>query len=381
MEMRLCYVYNISCCVLVILSYIDAKSVSLNDIIAAEEQATQHSTHRSSRLYTLAESSETYEPRENKFKGDLVTANERDVVCTCKRKSNSDSTFHPQEETIASASAVSTEIQKTTVTSTIATTTQTFTTIDDNVRRIGRNKNLPLLLTRNSTSVWRNDSGFGQRGSTPFNGSSEGYITRNNGNNEHDTGEEAGPYTENYEEHTDSYSRNDAGRDRSSERLRRLGIEPRDTELDRGTVEEESTLPRSETFEDVTRNLPEHERKIEYKIRRDEAESSLSVPELDSRLRGFDSQEKGTTIRNAEISKESVAKNSASDKQFPHRSGPFTSENQEVGKANEAIAPKHILPNSTYPVGKVVMIFDGYSVAKDVNGANRLTEKAIQIHT
>ncbi|XP_045765291.1 uncharacterized protein LOC123867336 isoform X2 [Maniola jurtina] len=381
MEMRLCHVYNISCCVLLILSYIEAKSVSLNDIIAAEEQASQRTTRRSTRLYTLAESSETYEPRGNKFKGNLFTANERDVVCTCKRKSNSGSTLHPQEETIASASAVATEIQETIIASTIATTTQTFTTIDDNVRRIGRNKNVPVLPTGNSTSVWRNDNGFGQRGSSPFHGSFEGYITRNNGNNEHDTGEEAGAYTENYEEYTDSYSRNDAERDRSSQRLRGLGNEPRDTELDRGTIEEEFTLPRSETFEDVTRNLPEHERKIEYQIRRDETESSLSVPELDSRLRGFNSQEKGTTIRHAEISKESVTENSASDKRFSDRNGSLTSENQEIRSANEAIAPRRVLPNSTYPVGKVVMIFDGYSVAKDVNGANRLTEKAIQIHT
>ncbi|XP_039749591.1 uncharacterized protein LOC120626244 [Pararge aegeria] len=457
MEIRHFYIYIFS--FVLIKTYLEAKPVSLNDIIAAEEQAALSTTSKSAKRKTLtgthiqtqtkkssplkfrqtfqiespslpkkfktsqksrykrkyltkkreindndgiiqkyipllknlrllvdnilaSGSSETYEPREKKFKRNHSTVNERaSVACTCERKSDSDSTSRPQEKTIKTTTALTTEIPNEIVTATIATTTPAFTSINDNVRRIGWNKNVPVLSTRNSTSVWRNDSGFGQRRSSSFNGSIEGYIPRNNGNNECDTRDETWPHTENYEEYTNSYPRNDAGRDGSSERVHGFGIESRDTELNRGTSKiEESALPGNKTFEDDTRYLLEHKREMEYKIRRDETESSISIPELASRLRGFDSQEKVTAIRTTETNKEAFIQNSTSDKQFPYRNGPFTAENQEVRTAHKAIGPKHILPNSTYPVGKVVMIFDGYSVAKDVNGDNKLTEKAIHIH-
>lgn len=329
------------------------------------------------------DSSESHdEIREEKFKRNPSRARDRgDVVCTCERRSNSESTSNPQEESAPSAATVATEVQVEAVTTTVATTTPAFTTVDDNIRSIRRNKVVPVLSTRNSTSVRGDNNGLSSRSSTSVYGSFEGYIAGNNGNNERHTGEEAGPHTEDYEEHTDGYSRDDASGDRSGERLRGTGIESRVTELNGGTDEiEESAFPGNETFEDVTRELPKYEREIEHEIRRDETESSLSVPELASGLRGNDAQEE-VTIRTAEISKESISQNSASDKRIPDRNGPFTSENQEVSATNEGIAPKHILPNSTYPAGKVVMIFDGYSVAKDVNGKNKLTEKAIQIHT
>lgn len=329
-----------------------------------------------------ADSGEFYdEIREEKFKRNPPRTNERgDVVCTCERRPNTESTSNPQEKSAPPSTPLATEVQDEVVTTTVATTTPAFTTVDDNFRSIGRNKNVPVLSSGNSTSVRGDDNGLSTGSSSSVNGSFEGYIAGNNGNDELHTREEAGTHTEDYEEHTDGYSRDDAGGDRSNERLRGIGIESRVTELSRGTGEiEESALPRHETSEDVARELPEYEREIEHEIRRDETESPLSVPELDSGLRGNDAQE--VTIRNTEIGKESVSQNSASDKRVPDRNGAFTTEDQEVSAANEGIAPKHILPNSTYPVGKVVMIFDGYSVAKDVNGKNKLTEKAIQIHT
>ncbi|XP_023933816.2 uncharacterized protein LOC112042865 [Bicyclus anynana] len=340
------------------------------------------------------DSSESYEPSDKKYKRNHSPTNERDkderndslgnkrdkVVCTCSHRSSSESPTRPQEETVTSTAPLATEIQdEVTI---ITTTTPASSTIDDNVRGIRRYTNVPILSTRNPSSFWRDDSRLGQRDSSSFDRSIEGHIPGNNGANERNTRGETWPHTENYEEYTNSYSRNDASRDRSSEQFPGIGIESGDTEFHRGTSKtEELPVPRNETFENVTKYVLEHEREMEYKTRRDETESSLPVPEFPSRLRGFESQEEEMAIRTYKIDKESILQNSTRDKQFSDGNGPYTSEDQGIRRANKAIAPKHILPNSTYPVGKVVMIFDGYSVAKDVNGNNKLTEKAIQILT
>lgn len=326
-----------------------------------------------------SDSSETFNTRKyhrNQFSTD---AND-DITCACNKYDAKDRSY-PHKKTATTSS--STEIETETSSAAIATTTTSYNSANDNVSSFGQYKNIPLLLTRNTSSIWRNNTRLSERSGSTYNGSIEGYIPGIHGNNQHDTGvRERQSDTQYHEKNTNSHSRDNTNSHRSRAGIRGTRTESRNSKVNGRTQKaKEFVRETNETFEDVARNVSEHKREIEFEIRRNETESTIFLPEFTSRLREHNSQEKNTSIRISESDEKSDAYNYTSNKRVSGRNGSDTEENKTDGGTDKAIMSLFPLSNSTFPIGKMVMIFDGYSVARDVNGENKLKEKAIHIHS
>lgn len=326
-----------------------------------------------------SDSSETIDSRRyNKYKRNPVQSDSDDVVCTCVSKYESAIRSNADQET--TSTAFPTEVETETFTSITVTTPSAYHTTDDHISRFGWNKNLSVLPTRNSVSLRRNNHRFRERSSSTYNRSVEGYFTGNHGDNEYTTLRRENDSDAEYnKEDTNSNTRNDASGDRSGGRGYRTY--PGDSEADRRTDEsEELVFPTNETFKSNTGHVFEHEGETQFEIRRNKTKSSILLPKFTSGLRGIKPEKENTSLRAAETNEKSVELDYAGNKRFTVRDGAVASENQEISRTNKAVNPRNSLSNSTFP-GKVVMIFDGYSVARDVNGENKLTEKAIHIHS
>ncbi|XP_061377579.1 uncharacterized protein LOC116767058 [Danaus plexippus] len=312
-----------------------------------------------------SDSSETNEFRRRKHKRNPFS-NKKDNICTCPSKDNTEESY-TQEETVTYSSDPSNEIENTPLTA----TPSADNTIYDNFGRFRRNKNIPILFARNPFSLRRNDTELSEGSGSAYNRCNKGHISRDNGNNECSTrnGDYA-PFSEDYEENTYGYSRNDASSLGSTRGEQRIGINTQSTETGGGTNKNYSfILPAHGTSKNLTGEISEHERQIKLQVRKDETESPVFLSELTSGLRGNNTQEENIPKRNTEEYEKSIPNNISSDKRISYGNGQITTENKKIRRANETVGPK------------VVMIFDGYSVARDVNGKNKMTERAIHIHS
>ena len=326
-----------------------------------------------------SDSGEEYDSGKNKYKRTPINSENDDVVCTCVSKSESKGRSKSIQTTSPTASTA--EIQTETVTSIVTTTTPTYNTPDDYISSVGWNKNISILPTRNPVGLRRNNYRFRERNSPAPDRGVAGHLAGDQGNNEHYTiRREKYSHAEYNEQDTNSHTRDDASSDGSRDRQ---GTRSRNKEGGRGTEKgsysEEHLLEANETFENDTRNLSEHEGKTQFEIRRNKTKGPVLLPQFNERLRGFKPEKKNSSLRTAETNEEDVEVYYAGNKRFTVRDGAVTSENQEISRTDKTVNLRN-LSNSTFP-GKLVMIFDGYSVARDVNGENKLSEKAIHIHS
>lgn len=324
-------------------------------------------------------SSEDYDSGKNKYKRTPINSDDDDVICTCVSKSESKDRNKSVQKTSSTAPAY--EIQTEAVSSIITTTTPAYNTSDDHISSFRWNKNISILPTRNPVGLRRNNYRLRERSSPAPDRGDSGHFTGDHGDNEHYTiRRQKYSHAEYNEQDTNSYTRDDASSNGSGDRYR---THFKNAEIDRGTdknvYSEEFLLPANETFENDTRHVYEHEGKTQFEIRRNETKSAVLLPQFTERLRGSKPEEKNSSLRTAETNEEDVELNYAGNKRFIVRDGAVASENQEISRTDKTVNQRNF-PNSTFP-GKLVMIFDGYSVARDVNGENKLTEKAIHIHS
>ncbi|KAM3967343.1 LOW QUALITY PROTEIN: uncharacterized protein ACR2FA_011688 [Aphomia sociella] len=323
--------------------------------------------------------SEKYEPHKSD------TDNGRKMVCTCRLKSNSDEELLPQETAIVTPQIVTTEIAR--VTKTPAKTT--VNTPVGNICTVGQNKNISLLLSRDSSSGRGDDNGYSERGSSTFHRSTERNISRDNGDREYNARvRENESNTKSNEENTNRTPRDDAsshgfGR-RDGNNARNGGTE----------TNEDYELEKDENAIDINRVADEFQ-KYDKHEEGNETESSKSLSEYDRGLRGLTAEDIVSdnpgplqSEKNNEKSKYHVTHNHTSYKRVPDRDGPTATDVQEVYTEHETVISIKDLSNLTLalqsaPKGNipVVTIYDGYSVARDINGQNRLSEQSILIHS
>ncbi|XP_041970815.1 uncharacterized protein LOC121727189 isoform X2 [Aricia agestis] len=281
-------------------------------------------------------------------------------VCTCVSKKTG---REPRQKAAASTRIGVTET--TPPAQTPPTTTPPPT--PDNVSPVGRHQNVSLLFTRNTTSVWRNHFGFDAGSGSPHLGSPEGHISGDSGDDERDTGDgETGTDPEDDEEDSHRPLGDHAGDDGP----RRVNPGFVGTSI----VSRKFKTSPNKTAEGLGGFVPEYEGEIQFEIRTDEAKGSRVLSEPDSGVRAPE-----------EVQAEEKDNGDSSHQQFIVGDGEDTQEDQKLRGSYEGVSfnmsdLSDFNPNSDQN-DKYVMIYDGYSVARDVNGKNTLTEKAITIHS
>ncbi|XP_062526057.1 uncharacterized protein LOC101742680 isoform X2 [Bombyx mori] len=341
-------------------------------------------------LGTDQSSSEEYKSRKhrrNKYRT-LFFENDSGIGCACHKSS-----FENESETIQAPSSIKDSTASTTVPTGIEIAETTSTTADypttSDISSIRHDQNLPLLLPRNSHGYQRNSIRNSERSSPTRDRSAEGHFTWNNGDNEYDSKfREDGSITEDDDEIPDSTSRNSS----SSNRLdRRWGSQD---------------VRGSEVSGDWT-DLEDYQKQA-YKIRRgsgkykeenkletggNKTESTKSVPKHLRRLRGPIPEKKNVKITNDIHSKEDDEKikqhNSTSHQGILVGNGTNTTQNKKVRPRNEAMMfvksstgrQNTIQTNNSDKKSPVVMIIDGYSVTRNKNGENKVSNKSIHMHS
>lgn len=333
----------------------------------------------------LSESSESAQPR-NKRKRVRYYTDTSEILCPCSSKSNA--RLKSEEAADTSAETISDEAS-----SVPETTTETpYPTAAYNFRGFRQNKNIPVLLPRNTSSSRRDYNGFSARSRPAHYGSAEGYISRDHGDSELGTGDGSqDSNAENDEENTNDDSRYDA-----SSIGHRGGIRNKHTTHDtrayaerngeKDAIEETSTASESEsTLERPRGNLDKPKREDKQQIRNDKAESAEFLSANIGKLRGFVPANKVDIPESKlkESKKSNVEQDYSSDQRLADGSSAFAEENKETSTGHETVEQNNIptVPTESFKTGSAVFIIDGYSVTRSKNGENKLKEKAIHIHS
>lgn len=336
-----------------------------------------------------ADESESYETtaRYKYRKNYQYTENKHEPECACTFNGNIEET-KPTEATITPTTSISTKIpNEQIVASAEATAAPTDYTTAGYVRSLKRYKNIPVLLARNTASTGRDDNGVREGSDSAIHRSIERYLAGDNGNNECVSGnEESESVPQYYEEHPNSSARDNASSIGSPGGISRNRNDTRDTEIGRSIDKSIITATEENAYEKLRRNIDLFKGQNKLKAREYEAKSSTAIPNNNSGLRRNANKEiqvteSTVTDKDCEESDFNVTLFSAGDKRFLDGNGAHTKEIQEVRRTNEAVTSRFPI-NTMAPVNNkvpVVTIFDGYSVAKDFNGENKLTEKAILI--
>ncbi|KPJ03721.1 hypothetical protein RR46_04333 [Papilio xuthus] len=309
-------------------------------------------------------------------------------VCTITSNANIEET-QSTETTIASSSSIPTEIpNEQIVASAEATAAPTDYTTAGYIRSVKRNKNIPVLLARNTASPGRDYNGVSEGSNSTIHGSIERYLTGDNGDNECVSGnEERESIAQYYEEHSYSTPRDHASSIGSSGGISRNRNGTRNTKTGRSIDKSIITTSEENAHEKLRRNVDLLKGKNKFKTGEYETKSTTAIPNDNSGLRRNANKkiqvtEPTVTDEDCEESDFGVTVISSDDKRFLDRNGAHTKENQKVRRTNEAVTSRFPFNTMATVNNKVpvVTIFDGYSVAKDFNGENKLTEKAILIH-
>lgn len=330
----------------------------------------------------LTESSESNDLRSKRKRVRYYT-DTSEFLCPCSAKSNAG--FRSEEAAAAAAKALSAE----TSSPPEATSETPHPPTASHFRGFRQNKNIPLLLPRNTLSGRRDDNGFGKRGRASYHGSATRNIARDHGDSELGTGDGSHESdTTDDEEDSSCDTRDHVGSSRPWRRIRN-----RDTYIPRNHTEErngegvaipESTATENEsTLERPGGNLDKLEREDKQQIRRDEAESAELLSAPVGRLRGFLPAVK-TNIPESELEKSEshVKEDNSNDQQLTDGNGAIAAENKETSSRYETVELNNIptiRPESSKTEGPAVLIIDGYSVTRNKHGENKLKEKAIHI--
>lgn len=330
----------------------------------------------------LEDSSESTELR-SKRKQVRYYTDTSEILCPCSSKSNAATDSEKTADT--SAETLSDEAPFTE-----ASSETPHPTPPSHFRGFRQNKNIPLLLPRNTDSGRRDDNGFRERSGAAHYGSAEGNIPRNHGDSEHGTGDGSHKSdASDDEEDPGRHSRNYVGsfrpgrriRDRETSHVPRKRTKERDDEGDAilKSTEGEGTLERPRG------NLDKLKREDKQQIRRDEAESAELLSAPVGRLRGFLPADKvDLSESKLEKSESHIEQTYTSDQRLTDRDGPITEENKETSTGHETVELNNIptvQPASLKTKNPVVFIIDGYSVTRSKNGENKLNEKKIHIYS
>lgn len=327
------------------------------------------------------------EVKKTKYKRKKSSTDQNGMVCTCTRKSNGTAKFKSSKKAIATTTTIATEVPDAAETTTKATHNTTMA----NISSVRSNKDVPLLLSRDTIGSGGNDNGHSTGSSTTFHGSIEGNFTWDNGDSKRNTRiRENGPDTKSNEEDTGSNSRNNAG----SHGLRRGNrSNARGSSNEKPTAGKNDELSKNKT--DSKRHTNEFKGQDKFEARGNETESGVFISEHDWGLRGLLSENKISTnsesIQPKEDNEEShngVSDDNTSHQRILDGSGAYTTETQDVSQELDTVISISDLSNLTLalqspPRGNVpvVTIFGGYSVARDINGQNKLSEQSIHIHS
>lgn len=319
--------------------------------------------------------------------------------CTCNQKSRAANSKSSKETT----APITISTKKSTITEDAVTPATIASTTPDNaahsdISDLGSNSDLSILLTRNTFSSGRDDSRLGEGNSSTNHTSTERNISRDNGNSERNTahGEdrsssadyEATPYSNTRKYASGSGFEGERGYrgGRGFERGRGLHGSP----VYRETQETNENLKSKDTVRHFRGDIAKSKGETEHEMGRHEAKSTTHLPQFVPGFTGFvptdDIRQKSQSLPK-EIYEKSVigiSDDNSSNKRYFSGGGTYTTDNKKPGETNATVisvkdlsnpiimlqGPKH---NAPY-----VTIIDGYSVARDKNGSNKLAEQSIR---
>ncbi|XP_038220066.1 uncharacterized protein LOC119838271 [Zerene cesonia] len=323
--------------------------------------------------FLRTDSDEVIVPR-NKFKRNPKTHDTNDIVCNCAYRSTTESHLSSSYEETIIPTFVSNEVETGTIASTPLTTPKTHRATVNYNRHLRRNKNISILPTRNTFSFRRNVNGFDERSGSTDIRHNKRTITRDNRNNEHNT---RSTLIKSLAENSEKNTVRDSGNCSS--------LESRGGSRAKGPYTQNSFGKGNQTAElldksvsSIEGNLLEHKEQNQLPNRGIEAEGTELLPEYVSRIQGIEPENKREILQTKEKDYAAIERYITSAKRVSSRNSTNSTENKKHRGTNEAVTQ---LPPRLESPNKVVMIFDGYSVARDVNGENKMSEKAIEIRT
>lgn len=288
------------------------------------------------------DSGESIEKTKHKKRIRYYPVGDDDLSCKCARQGKSHAKPKSEEETVTFSKALAFEVAVTTE----AAAETTHNPSAGNIRSLRQHKNVPLLLSRNTSGTRRNNYGHSERSRATHNGSAERNISGNNGDSEHNSKREQEQfYAESDEDHTDSDSRNDASRVRTRGAVRGREYGNNSEEVyENGAISQDETENFWESREDTT----QYNGTYKLKTERDKAKSGKLLSKPIRRQRGFLSNDKSESIQPEEIEKESIVSishDSTGDQRVVDGDGPLSSENKKAYAGTETVIRK--LPEKT----------------------------------
>ncbi|CAH1647136.1 unnamed protein product [Spodoptera littoralis] len=331
-----------------------------------------------------SDASESYEVKTKKFKRHRFYSEETfEDISSAEQPKPEFSKKYSQKTTVTVTPTTTIEVSVTAETPTTAATTSTTTdnTATRDFSTIRRNKNLPVLLARDTCSGRRNDNGICEGSSATLHGNIEGNITRHYRNHEHVSRcAENDSCTEDGEKNTDRDTRDSA---RSSGFAGLVGNRNNTGLIQRGSGTNSENVSKIETTDDGLREN-------QFEIGRNETTGGRILQESLRRLRGFSEDINKTTepVQSKEVHEENVnvTHDIASYQRVADGGGSIAKENKKIREGNERmtlIDSLNLAISSSTPKKKapVVMIYDGYSIARHKNGENKFSEKSIRLHS
>lgn len=323
--------------------------------------------------------------------------------CTCNHKSRA-ANRKPSKETTA-PTTIST--QTSTIAEASVTSTETPSTTSNNaalsdIGHLQSNSDVSILFTRDTDSSGRDDSRFREGSSTTHHTNTERNISGNNGSSKRDSahGEDSSSSTD-YEGTSYSDTRNfessiefEGERRLDGGRGLRRDRDGTGSPVYKEAQEKNDNLKNKDTVRYFRGDIAQYTRETELEMGRDEAESTTHIPQFVPGFRGFvpkgQIEQKSRSLLPKEIYEKSVigiSDDNTSNKRIINENGTYTAENTKAGEANATVisvkdlsnpiimlqSPKHKAP--------YVTIIDGYSVARDKNGSNKLAKQSIRFHS
>lgn len=332
-----------------------------------------------------SDASESYEVKTKKFKRHRFYSEETfEDISSAEQSKPKYTKTNSQKKTVTVTPTATTEVSTTTETPTTAAPAST--TADNTTPRdfstVRRNKNIPVLLARDTCSGRRNDNGICEGSSASLHGNIEGNITRHHRNHEHVSRcAENDSCTEDGEKNTDRDTRNGSGR---SGFAGPVGDRINTGLIQRGSGTNSENDTKIETTDDSLREN-------QFQIGRNETKGGRILQESLRRLRGSTPEDIDKTtepVQPKEVHEENinVTHDIAGYQRVADGGGSITKENQKIREGNERmtlIDSLNLAISSSTPKKKapLVMIYDGYSIARHKNGENKFSEKSIRLHS
>ncbi|XP_061710622.1 uncharacterized protein LOC133520263 [Cydia pomonella] len=279
----------------------------------------------------------------------------------------------PQKKTVVAPTTVPPETPDTEDPTTETPDTTTYTTPFSDVYTLRPDTDIPLPSARNTSSDRRDANGVSERSSTPFHGDTERHIARYNGSDEHNPSGRNQTYSPSNEEDSCSPTRIDKCRDgygTGTTRYRNDNKTEEETE-----TSTHSFVRRDDTDSKATLQIRGETLQIPRDVRR--------LPRLPDKVFIVDA-EPVPAQKSSEESFVDVAHHHTSTERGIGGNGTATTEDQKLRQVIQGLIPINDILDPNFLKQRtqdnhVVAIFDGYSVARDINGRNKLTEKSIRI--